>query len=289
MKFDGALMTSLLLSWKYLAFLLLAAAGWTLLSRNRPMRRSRLVVQGVAFLLLGGILGLFLPWAARAFGLHPSPMCSFAKGVAFPVVSGLFGHPQTLLIVAVVLFTLVGGKAFCGWACPLGALQELIGRIPRLSRHRLSFRLTNGVRIAAMALFFAVLLATARITYDYFNPFEALHWSGLTRPLVWIPLVAVVLASLYVYRPFCSFVCPVGLLSWALERFSAGKIRVAPECNGCGICLKKTDCQALPALVDRSKVVPDCHGCGDCLGTCPTRALSWSWGHSKADPGAGPG
>ncbi|MFH1278088.1 MAG: 4Fe-4S binding protein [Candidatus Eisenbacteria bacterium] len=285
MTVEWSLMTSLLLSWKYMLFLLLALAGWILLSRNRPMRRSRLVLQGISFLTLGGILGIFLPWAAQAFGLHPSPMCSFGKGIAFPVVSGRIGHPMTLLVGAVVLFTLVGGKAFCAWVCPLGAFQELIGRIPGLGRHRLSFRLTNTIRAAAMALFFVVLFTAARITYDYFNPFEALHWTGLTKPLVWIPLVSVALASLYVYRPFCSLFCPIGLLSWAVERASFGKIRVAPDCNGCGVCLKKTDCQALPALLERSRVVPDCHGCGDCLGTCPTNALSWSWGRRR-DAGA---
>lgn len=282
MKLDWGLLRDLLFSWKYFVFFLLAITGWVLLARNRPMRKARLVVQGVSFFLLGGILALFVPWAARAFGLHPSPICSFGKGVAFPIVNHTIGDPMILLLGAAVLFTLVGGKAFCGWVCPLGAMQELIGRIPGLSRRRLSFRLTNTVRVLALVLYFVVLLTVGVISYDYFNPFEALHWKDLTQPLIWIPLVAVVLASLAVYRPFCSFFCPIGLLSWSVERASFGKIRVSSACNECGVCLRKTDCQALPALVRHAKVVPDCHGCGDCLGTCPTKALAWSWGPPKA-------
>ena len=278
MELNWEALRQVFVTWKYFAFGLLACCGWVLLSRNRPIRRSRLLMQGVSFLLLGGILGVMIPWVSRAFGLHPSPVCSFGKGFAFPIVSGRIGHPQILLLAAAIVTTLVGAKAFCGWVCPLGAIQELIGRIPHLRRHVLSFRLTNTIRIAAMVLFFALLIAISKISYDYFNPFEMLHWREFDRPLIWAPFVIVILASLYLYRPFCSFLCPIGLLSWLFERFSVGKIRVGTECNQCGVCLDKTDCQALPALVASEKVIPDCHGCGDCFGTCSKEAISWIWG-----------
>lgn len=48
-------------------------------------------------------------------------------------------------------------------------------------------------------------------------------------------------------------------------------------CDGCNACLKKTDCQALPAIVAGRRLVPDCHGCGDCLGTCKRGFLSFGW------------
>jgi polyferredoxin len=281
MTTDWSLLPQILFSWKYLAFLALALAGWLLLTHNRPMRPARLILQAVAFVVLGGVLGLALPWAARQFGLHPSPMCAVSKGLAIPILFKKIGLPMLALFGAAVVLGLVGAKGFCGWACPMGAIQELVGRIPGLRRFRLSFALTNTVRIAAFALFFVVLFTAKKISYDWFhlNAFEFFHWQNLGHPAVWGPFAAVLAASLFVYRPFCALLCPLGLFTWLVEMISFGKIRVSRACTECGKCLKETDCQALPALVAGRAVVPDCHGCGDCLRVdCPESAISWRWG-----------
>lgn len=266
-----------MLTWKYLLFFALAVAGLVLLARSRRMRRSRLALQAVAFVLFGGVLALALPWAARELGLHPSPVCAVAKGTAAAIQRGFVPPPQLAMVLFAVGLTLVGGKAFCGWACPLGALQELVGRIPGLRRLRLPFALTNTVRVAAFAVFLGLLLTSGVIAYDWFNPFEALHWTDLGHVAVWLPLAVVLGASLFVYRPFCAFLCPLGLLTWVVEQASPGRVRVTSECDGCNACLKKTDCQALPAIVAGRSLIPDCHGCGDCLGTCKRGFLSFGW------------
>jgi len=281
MTADWSLLPQILFSWKYLAFLLLALAGWLLLMRNRPMRPARLALQAVAFVVLGGVLGMVLPWAAREFGLHPSPMCAVTKGLAIPILFQKIGMPMLALVVAAAVLALVGAKGFCGWACPMGAIQELVGRIPGLRRFRLPFALTNTVRVVAFGLFFVVLFAARKISYDWFhlNAFEFFHWHQLGHPAVWGPFAVVIAASLFVYRPFCAFICPLGLITWVVETVSFGKIRVSRACTDCGKCLQETDCQALPALVAGKTVVPDCHGCGDCLRVdCPESAIAWRWG-----------
>jgi polyferredoxin len=277
MRIDWSSLPTILMSLKYLVFATLAISGWLLLSRGRPMKRTRLVFQCVAFLTFGGVAGLAVPWFAEHFGLHPSPMCAISKGAAFVSARGVYPTPMVALIAVAVVMTLVGGKAFCGWVCPLGAMQELIGRIPGLPRKRMPFAFSNGVRVIAAIAFAVGLAVFGTITYDWFNPFEALHWTDLTHPLVWAPFVAVVAASLVFYRPFCALLCPMGLLTWALERASLGRIRVTSECDDCGACVKATDCQALPAILDRRSTIPDCHGCGDCLGTCKREFLQFSW------------
>jgi polyferredoxin len=286
MDINWSMLERVVFSWKYLAILLFAAAGWFLLSRNRAFRRRRLWFQGLAFLLLGGLLGLFVPWAARAFALHPSPVCAVTKGTAFAVFQGGLAVPMAALVAVAVVFTLVGAKAFCGWACPLGAVQELVYNIPGIRKLRLPFRWTNGVRVAVFLAFLAVLLGWKLIIYDYFNPFESLHWTGLGRVLVWGPIAVFVLASLWFFRPFCATLCPLGLVSWLFERASLGRVRVGPDCNQCGTCLETVHCQALPALIERARVTPDCHGCGNCQGQCAMDAIRFSWklGRSAAEP-----
>jgi len=159
----------------------------------------------------------------------------------------------------------------------VGALQELVGRIPGLRRYRVSFLLSNTIRAALFVLFFVVIFGWKKLSYDYFNPFELLHWHEMGSVLVWGPALAVIVASLFIYRPFCSFVCPLGLITWVFELIAPGRIRVSSACTNCGICIEETECQTMPKLVEGSKAPPDCFGCGDCLGTCPEGAISFGW------------
>ena len=275
--FDWNALLNVIFTWKYLFFLLFSVAGWIILARNRPMRPARLITQLLAFLLLGGVLGLIFTALQKPFGLHPSPMCATTKGIAIPIIYNKIAMPQLGLVLAALLLTIVGAKAFCGWVCPVGAIQELVGRIPGLKRFRVPFSVSNTIRVLLFALFIALVIAIKRISYDYFNPFEFLHWHGLGKLAIWGPMTLVLLASFFIYRPFCSFICPLGLITWVAELVAPGRIRVSHACDNCGACVEKTDCQAMPALVAGKKVIPDCFGCGDCLGTCPTDAISFGW------------
>ncbi|MCP4549924.1 MAG: 4Fe-4S binding protein [bacterium] len=275
---DWSLVGRVLFSLKYLFFILFALTGWVLLLRNRGMRSSRIAMQVLSLLLFGGVLGIFIHWFQRPFGLHPSPMCATSKGIAIPILYHKIAIPQLMLLLTAIVFTLIGGKAFCGWVCPIGALQELIGKIPGLKRFRVSFNVTNTIRTLLFLLFLVGVIVGKTIIYDHFNPFELLHWSNLGSPTVWGPTAAVLLAALFIYRPFCSFICPLGLITWLFERFSFGRIRVSDACDNCGRCIRRTDCQAMPKLVEGAKRIPDCHGCGDCLDTCPKDAISFGRG-----------
>jgi len=266
-----------LFSWKYLFFFLFSLAGWLILYRNRAMKGARIAAQVLAFLLFGGVLGLVFTTLQQPFGLHPSPMCSVTKGIAIPIIYHKIAIPQLMLVLTAVVLTLVGAKAFCGWVCPIGALQELVHRIPGLKRVRVSFLLSNIIRVALFALFLQVAFIWKELSYDYFNPFELLHWHDMGALMVWGPALAVLAASLFIYRPFCSFVCPLGLITWLAELVAPGRIRVSSACTNCGSCIAATSCQTMPALVERSKTPPDCFACGDCLDTCPEDAISFGW------------
>jgi polyferredoxin len=277
MDINWSVLDRVLISWKYLLFLLFALTGWIFLSRNRGFDRIRILTQLLSLLLFGGVIGLVVPWVARNFGLHPSPMCAVTKGTAFAALRSVLPIPMVTLVFVSILFTIVGAKAFCGWACPLGALQELVNKIPGPWKIRLPFRWTNGIRVLALLAFVPLLMGLKVIIFDYFNPFELFHWRGLANVFVLGPPILVVTASYFVYRPFCSVLCPLGVLTWVFESVSLGRIRVGSDCTSCGICLDNVQCQALPALVERSRVIPDCHGCGACQDQCPEEVISYSW------------
>jgi hypothetical protein len=106
------------------------------------------------------LLSLLVAVLACGFliGKSPNPMEGAVK--VFKAMAGLY--PSVAAKVAALVFflflTIIGNKLICGWACPLGAAQELIYSIPvlrKLKRRKLPFRIANTIRAA---LFVAMLL-----------------------------------------------------------------------------------------------------------------------------------
>ncbi len=266
-----------LLSLKFLVYLVLALAGLIILVRGKALKTSRLVALGGSFFLLGGVVGLLVTALKGPLGMHPSPMCALTKLIGFGYLKGTFPVPLVVMLIVIVVLSLVARKLFCGWICPLGALQELLYMIPGVPKLRnLSFRVTNSVRTALFAAYFVGLFGFGIILYEQFsiNGFETLHWQ-LTLGLGLL-LAAIVAGSLFYYRPYCYLVCPIGLMSWVLERFTLLGLRLNRErCTDCRLCAAKAPCPAMEAILDERTVVPDCTSCGLCIPICPENALSY--------------
>ncbi|MFH2203457.1 MAG: 4Fe-4S binding protein [Elusimicrobiota bacterium] len=269
---------SLIFSVKHLVFFLLAALGIALLLTRRSKKPARITALIGSVLLLGGLGGLVIPELGRLLGMHPSPMCTLTKLMAFGWLQGKYPPPLIAGIGVIIVLSLIGKKLFCGWACPLGALQELVFMIPGVKKLKnLPFRITNAVRTALFAIFLIGLFFFGTITYDYFNGFEMFHWKPTTH------LVALFLsilgASLFYYRPYCYLICPVGLLSWVLERFALLGVRLERGlCRDCSACLKLSPCPSIHGLLEgKSSWLADCTSCGICVAKCPKRALRFGF------------
>ncbi|MHC4322322.1 MAG: 4Fe-4S binding protein, partial [Planctomycetota bacterium] len=175
------------------------------------------------------------------------------------------------------VFSIVGNKLFCGWACPIGAIQEAFNHIPltRKLRFILPFRLTNTLRIIIFLAFITLVLTISRSPYDYFNPFHFLHWRfDIMSVMV---LLITLIASLFIFRPFCHLVCPIGLFTWVLEHFSLVKVKVNKhDCKDCDLCIKKSSCPAVQSVLEEKMSRPDCFACGRCIEACPENALRFT-------------
>ena len=175
------------------------------------------------------------------------------------------------IFTSIAVLSIVGNKLFCGWVCPIGALQELVNRI-KTPKVTLPFRITNLIRIVIFAAFVIVAFAATKELYAYFNPFETLHWGFEVYGLVVLGVVLV--AGLFIFRPFCYVICPMGLFTWVLEHVSLVRVKVDKDaCTECNNCVDDSYCPAVPAVLDLKKTRPDCHACGRCIDICPEDAL----------------
>jgi polyferredoxin len=278
---------------KYLSMLGAVVLGLVLLFSRRINVWIRAAVMLACLLVFGVDL---------VYSLHPSPMCATTKLYMFKYTTGRFF--PVFIAYALVIFvpSLFGRKLFCGWVCPLGAFQELVGKIPLpLKFKQPSFTAMNAIRLSLIVMFFITFHAgrahikalaetlgadtteqawrvySAINIYDPINMFELLH---LRVSPMWFVMTAVLVAfSLVLYRPFCYTVCPIGGLTWLLERVAPGRIRVDhAKCNSCGKCVKKAPCPTMqPLLEGKTANLPDCTSCGECLNTCPTDAISFGF------------
>jgi ferredoxin len=285
-----------LLTGKYIMFFVLSAVGLVMLLARWINRWVRLGALVVIFALFG--LDLVFP-------VHPSPMCGVTKLFMFKFTQGTFFPIFIVIALGMFIPSLVGKKLFCGWVCPLGALQELVNKIPsKLRWKQFNFTAFNTVRMALLAMFFLtffmvkdqiVYLAgevgadatdqtwrafSAYSLYDSINFFELLHWNVEAMDTTWVIMFLALLVSSYVlYRPFCYLICPIGALTWLLELFAPGRVRVDHAlCNDCGVCIDASPCPTMAKLVDpKTKAAPDCTSCGECLRTCPTDAIKFGF------------
>ncbi|MDY6967599.1 MAG: 4Fe-4S binding protein [Spirochaetota bacterium] len=183
--------------------------------------------------------------------------------------------------MTISILSLIGNKIFCGWVCPVGAFQEIINLSPFFSKRKIkiAFWKSNLVRLILFAAFIPILLLMGRIIY--FNPFAPVRWgiSGNNWEFYsWFLLSAMLVASFFIYRPYCYFICPIGLITWLLEQISPNKIIYFREkCSNCKTCIKDSSCPTVESILQEKHILPDCHSCGKCVEVCPNDALKFGF------------
>ncbi len=280
-----------LFSGRLLAFLLVALAGLILLLARWINRWIRIAMMAIAFVLFG---------MEMVFPMHPSPMCAVTKLFMFKILFGSFFAIFVAIFLAIFIPSLLGRKLFCGWVCPLGAFQELINKIPhKFHFKQFSFTAFNSVRFMFLLMFFLTFFAvkgqiavlgsevgavagdqtwqaySAYSVYDPVNYFEFLHWQVDLTLIIMMAILIVV--SLFIYRPFCYGICPIGALSWLCEKIAPGRIRVnRAKCTDCSICEEESPCPTIrPLRLGNARLLPDCTSCGECIRSCPEDAISF--------------
>lgn len=262
-------------------------AVWISLVALLVLSRKRIRRIRVPLLVLSAVIfGLLL-------GASPNPMEAVVK--FFKMLNKMEGGP-TVLIISLGLFTLfslLGSKLICSWGCQLGTLQESIFNIPVFKRKRkfqVPFLLSVVTRIVLFVLFFFLLFGIALgiknfVLFHHINYFKIYNWDFAPFALYSLPIL--VLASLFIYRPFCQFICPFGLYSWLLENVALNRIKITRDrCIECKACVRDCPTQAMKGIYEEKRkcFLPDCWSCGVCTEVCPTNAIKYGLNPELPEP-----
>ena len=128
------------------------------------------------------------------------------------------------LVAAVVLFS----KLFCGYICPLGTVQDLIGKA-RNAMHVKSIKIRNGsaadkaLRIVKYALVFWIFYMTVNASELFcknLDPYYAVATGFKGEITLWMSIVSislVVIGSFFIDMFWCRYLCPLGAISNTLK------------------------------------------------------------------------
>jgi ferredoxin len=134
-----------------------------------------------------------------------------------------------------VVFTLFFGRSFCAGVCPLGAAQDAVllrpVRVPEWLEA--SLRLLAWLYLSLAVLYAALGSAFIICRYDPFVAFFRFS----ANPAMWVISLSMLVLSVFVGRPYCRFLCPLGVILRQAGRVSRHRVTITPdECIHCRLC-----------------------------------------------------
>ena len=193
-----------------------------------------------------------------------------------------------------VLYAVLFGRMICGWFCPFGLIQELLYKIktPKLKKSPVT-RILSYLKYVILVFFVFIV----PITYAFrdtplpsfckyicpagtieggllllSNKVNASYFSMLGPIFTWkfMLMISIVMGSVFIFRLFCRFICPLGALYGLFNKISVFGIKVEQsKCVDCNLCVSHCKMDIMH-VGDQ-----ECISCGECIDVCPTKAISF--------------
>ena len=187
--------------------------------------------------------------------------------------------PLVFIILAFTIISalILGRGLFCGWLCPFGALQELIGWIAKnLGIKKREIPEKYYTKLWTIKYFILVtIIGTSFISMETAStlaevePFKTAIMRHFNRGIPYVSYAIVLLClSAFMERGFCRFVCPLGAGIAII-----GKLRITDnlkrrqECGSpCNLCSTSCPVNAIPSEgKNKGKIImSECFRCLDC-------------------------
>lgn len=200
-------------------------------------------------------------------------------------------------IVRILLFFgILVGRLICGFLCLFGFIQDILYKIPlpKINIPKKADKVMRYFKYVVLLLFVILLPIFLKDEYGTSAPYFC-KWicpagtleGGL--PLIikneslrqvigflfdWKVglLILIILSSIFIYRPFCKYICPLGAIYSLFNKFSFYKMKVDKDkCVGCKLCEKNCN---MKVEITKNINSNECIRCGKCKSVCKHDAIT---------------
>jgi len=255
------------------------------------VRIARIIVQIIFFILLPGFFASVFSGIGVIYTAILNNSFDFTRYL-----------PQLIEVAAVIPVTLLVGRFFCGWMCAFGALGDFLHLISS-KVFKFSFRVNNKVDRVLKYLKFVVLGVIVILIWtlgikslNSANPWNAfgmlatfgklpdISYVATGFKLGFVLLLAISIASLFIERAFCRYLCPLGATFTIISKVRFLKIKKPKDkCGNCRICTNSCP-MGIPLYQDDKIGSGECILCLDCVSACPRENISVDIAGSNIKP-----
>lgn len=257
--------------------------------RARTLRMASMAAVMI-LVVLGGIAGMGTG-SLSSFGVKSIAAICPLGSLEVMLASRIFLPRVVLVFLAFAGLTILLGRVFCGWICPVPLVRSVLtksGDEKDLEQKSSASGLAVlGAGLASSAVFgfpvFCLVCPVGLIFATLFALTRLLQFNEPTFDLLVFPLIIIV--ELVFLRKWCSRWCPIGALLGLFSRFNR---RLVPTVDRslcledtqntkCRIC--RTACSLDIDLKDGSGTgeLSDCTKCRECAASCPVQAIRFPW------------
>lgn len=203
------------------------------------------------------------------------------------------------VIGIIILIGALFGRLVCGLLCPFGFVQDLLYKIPT-PKFKIPAKLDRVLRYMKYLILLTFVILLPMFLVDAFGngapyfcklicpagtlggalPLLAKN-EGLRSTIGFLffwklsILIVVATLSIFTYRPFCKYICPLGALYSFFNKVGFYKMEfVSDKCVNCGLCERA--CK-MDISVRANPNSLECIRCGACTAACRHGALTTSY------------
>jgi hypothetical protein len=173
----------------------------------KKSKKLRIITLSLSILILGFwtnsllSLALFYNWLTNGISL--------TMQVAVIVIAA----------VSIILPLFTKKSFYCQYLCPFGAVQEFVGMIP-VKKVTISSKIYNAFAIIRRLILLALLVLLASgvgLDLSMTEPFSIFSYQTIIFEVALLTAIIVV-ASIFIKKPWCNYLCPTGTLLKSISR-----------------------------------------------------------------------
>ncbi|SEW04629.1 FMN-binding protein [[Clostridium] fimetarium] len=210
--------------------------------------------------------------------------------------------PQMVELIALIPLTIILGRFFCGWMCGFGSFTDFIylisGKLFK-RKFKVNQKMNAVLKYVKYALLAVLVVFAWSLNMTIFNSLSPWDVFGMTAIVGTVPdlnfvisnlliafifFILIIIASVFVERFFCRYLCPMGAVFAITSKLRIGKIKKPTDkCGKCRICTNNC-LMGIPLYEMEVVNSAECINCMKCISVCPRHNVSYTVAKKDVQP-----